>query len=157
MKRATVRPHVRARSDMRPISSGEKRTSFATVRSWYIGSEEEWRSARSLLPYLPSRPSVRAPPRGYLTVPQPPPLFRERVRRLRALAVDQGVDALTLGAWGCGAFRNEPQVVAPIFWEHLRPGGDFYGRFKKVQFSVLDTSKTQTIHNAFAYALAEGL
>ncbi|MBI1257765.1 MAG: TIGR02452 family protein [Chloroflexi bacterium] len=90
-------------------------------------------------------------------LPKIPGVFRERIGKLLALVADQGCDALILGAWGCGAFRNDPNVVAPIFWEHLRPGGDFYGRFRKVQFSVLDSYREQKIFNAFAQALAEGL
>src|SRR5258708_3593528 len=76
--------------------------------------------------------------------------FRERISKLLALAVHHGCDALVLGAWGCGVFRNDPEVVASSFWEHLNPDGQFGQRFKKVQFSVLDTSQTQNIYNAFA-------
>lgn len=90
-------------------------------------------------------------------LPKIPAVFRERMSKLLALAVYGGCDALILGAWGCGAFRNDPQVVAPLFWEQLRPKAPFWGRFKKVQFSVLDTSKTQHIYNAFAQSLAEVL
>jgi uncharacterized protein (TIGR02452 family) len=90
-------------------------------------------------------------------LPQVPATFRERIGKLLALAVYHGCDALVLGAWGCGAFRNDPHVVAPIFWEQLEPTGQFRGRFRKVLFSVLDTSKTQAIYNAFAKSLAEAL
>ncbi len=90
-------------------------------------------------------------------LPHIPPTFRERISKLLALAAHHGCDALVLGAWGCGAFRNDPQVVAPLFWEHLGPKGPFWGYFKKVQFSVLDTSKAQTIYHAFATSLAEVL
>ncbi len=93
-------------------------------------------------------------PRNALQIPA---VFRERIGKVLALAVDRGCDALILGAWGCGTFHNDPQVVAPLFWEHLQPGAAFWGRFKKVQFSVLDTSKTQFIYGAFAQALAEAL
>ena len=79
-----------------------------------------------------------------------PATFRERISKLLALALYHGCDALVLGAWGCGAFRNDPDLVAPIFWEHLGPEGHFWGRFKKIQFSVLDTSNQQNIYNAFA-------
>jgi uncharacterized protein (TIGR02452 family) len=89
--------------------------------------------------------------------PKIPAVFRERMSKLLALAAYQGCDALVLGAWGCGAFRNDPQVVAPLFWEHLGPNGLFWGHFKKVLFSVLDTSKTQGIYKAFAQSLAEAL
>jgi uncharacterized protein (TIGR02452 family) len=55
---------------------------------------------------------------------------------------------LILGAWGCGAFRNDPEVVAPILWEQL--SGAFRGRIPRVVMSVLDTSKQQHIFAAFA-------
>jgi uncharacterized protein (TIGR02452 family) len=86
-----------------------------------------------------------------------PPTFRERMGKLLALAAHHQCDVLVLGAWGCGAFRNDPQTVASIFWEYLGPGSQFRGRFKKVQFSVLDTSKGQAIYAAFAkYFAATG-
>ncbi len=88
---------------------------------------------------------------------QIPSIFRERSSKVLSLAAYQNCDALVLGAWGCGAFRNDPEIVAPIFWEHLKPGSAFYGRFRKVQFSVLDTSKTQNIYNAFAQSFADVL
>ncbi len=88
-------------------------------------------------------------------IPNIAPTFRERISKLLALAVHRNCDAIVLGAWGCGAFRNDPDVVAPIFWEHLGPDGQFWKRFKKVQFSVLDTSPTQNIYAAFAKYFAQ--
>ncbi len=64
-----------------------------------------------------------------------------RGAKLLALAVDQGCDALILGAWGCGVFRNEPSMVAQMFADFLLPNGQFSGRFKSVIFSVLDSSE----------------
>jgi uncharacterized protein (TIGR02452 family) len=84
-------------------------------------------------------------------LPQIPAVFRERIGKLLALAVYHGCEALVLGAWGCGAFRNDPQVAASSFWEHL--SGPFWGYFKKIQFSVLDTSSAQNIYQAFAGVL----
>ncbi|HVO41304.1 MAG TPA: TIGR02452 family protein [Aggregatilineales bacterium] len=112
-------------------------------------------------PYVVSFIISAAPNAGAIQANQPynlskiPATFRERIRKLLALAVHEGCDALVLGAWGCGAFRNDPQVVAPLFWESLRPDGPFWGRFKKVLFSVLDPSKSQNIYNAFAKSLGE--
>ncbi|MCW6052379.1 TIGR02452 family protein [Lyngbya sp. CCAP 1446/10] len=64
-----------------------------------------------------------------------------RGAKLLALAVDKGCDALILGAWGCGVFRNEPSMVAQMFADFLLPNGQFSGRFKSVIFSVLDSSE----------------
>ena len=35
------------------------------------------------------------------------PTLRERVGKVLALAAHYQVDALVLGAWGCGVFQNE--------------------------------------------------
>ncbi len=69
----------------------------------------------------------------------------ERGAKLLALAVDKGCDALILGAWGCGVFRNDPSIVAQMFADLLLPPGKFWGRFKSVLFSVLDSSKESRI------------
>lgn len=114
-------------------------------------------------PFVVSLITSPAPNAGAVRANEPhnlaqiPSVFRERISKLLALAAYHDCDALVLGAWGCGAFRNDPQVVAPIFWEHLGPQGPFWGRFKKVQFSVLDTSPAQTIYHAFAESLAGAL
>jgi uncharacterized protein (TIGR02452 family) len=114
-------------------------------------------------PFVVSFITSPAPNAGAIQTNEPhntdkiPPTFRERISKLLALAVHHSCDALILGAWGCGAFRNDPNVVAPLFWEQLKPEGQFWGYFKKVQFSVLDTSKTQNIYNASATAFSDVL
>lgn len=76
-----------------------------------------------------------------------PEVLKERGAKVLSLAAYKGCDALVLGAWGCGAFRNEPVMVSQMFADYLLPGGQFWGRFRKVLFSVLDSSKEQ---NTFA-------
>lgn len=75
--------------------------------------------------------------------------LRERSSKVLSLAAYHGCDALVLGAWGCGVFRNDPVMVADAFFEHLAPNGRFWGRFKKVLFAVLDTSRHQNNYRAF--------
>ena len=66
---------------------------------------------------------------------------------LRALAKDQ-VDAIVLGAWGCGVFQNDPNMVSEIFSELLST--DQYGRhFEKVTFAVYDPKKVTENYLAF--------
>jgi uncharacterized protein (TIGR02452 family) len=62
--------------------------------------------------------------------------FEERTRKILAIAEEHGHDALVLGAWGCGAFGNDPQLVAQIWKEQLE--GDFKNHFARVSFAVLD-------------------
>jgi len=76
-------------------------------------------------------------------------VLRDRGQKILSLAVSRGCDALVLGAWGCGVFKNDPEMVSQIFADLL--GGDrpFYNRFKMVLFSVLDTTPAQKIISAF--------
>eukprot|EP00662_Eupelagonemidae_sp_cell21_P023208 gene23207-biopygen69798 len=56
---------------------------------------------------------------------------------------------LTLGAWGCGVFGNDPPMVAEAFRRHLaaRSRG-----FRRVVFAVLDP----TMARVFAATLTGG-
>lgn len=66
------------------------------------------------------------------------PEMAERVRRVLSIAAGQGHDALVLGAWGCGVFKNDPEMIADLFREALATR--FMGVFARVSFAVLDTS-----------------
>lgn len=81
-----------------------------------------------------------------------PTVFRKRIEFVLALAAAHGYRRIVLGAWGCGVFRNDPQMVATTFADHLLRGG-WQNRFDHVVFSVLDTSKSQEIINSFEIAL----
>jgi uncharacterized protein (TIGR02452 family) len=112
-------------------------------------------------PYLVDFITSPAPNAGAIHRNQPhnraqiAPVFKERCSKLLALAAYHGCEVLVLGAWGCGAFRNDPELVAPIFAEQLRPGGSYWGRFHKIVFSVFDTSPAQNIYRTFARQFAD--
>ena len=76
-------------------------------------------------------------------------ILRERATKLLGLAAHHRCDVLVLGAWGCGVFRNDPATVAGVFSELLEPNGLCWGRFRKVVFAVLDTSRSQRTYQAF--------
>jgi uncharacterized protein (TIGR02452 family) len=61
--------------------------------------------------------------------------MEQRVERVLALMAGHGHDAAVLGAWGCGAFKNDPELIADLFARALR--GRFAGCFAKVVFAVL--------------------
>lgn len=61
--------------------------------------------------------------------------MRQRVEKVLAIVAGHGHDAAVLGAWGCGVFRNDPEVIAELFAKALR--GRFAGAFAKVVFAVL--------------------
>ena len=61
-----------------------------------------------------------------------------RAEYILTVAAHQHCDALVLGAWGCGVFRNDPKDIADIWYHHLAESKDYIGRFKNVTFAVLD-------------------
>jgi uncharacterized protein (TIGR02452 family) len=73
------------------------------------------------------------------------PTMLGRTEKVLALAAAHGHEALVLGAWGCGVFRNDPEDVARWFRHHLSDGPAFRGVFRTVVFAVLDSSPDE--HN----------
>ncbi len=76
-----------------------------------------------------------------------PAAFRRRSEYVLTLAAGHGYGSLVLGAWGCGVFRNDPTTVAEEFAGHLR--GAWASRFRRIVFSVLDTTPGQETFEAF--------
>jgi uncharacterized protein (TIGR02452 family) len=63
--------------------------------------------------------------------------MEERVEKVLALMAGHGHDAAVLGAWGCGVFKNDPELIAELFAGTLR--SRFAGAFAKVVFAVLSS------------------
>ncbi|HBB30973.1 MAG TPA: TIGR02452 family protein [Cyanobacteria bacterium UBA8803] len=107
------------------------------------------------IPYLVDFLTSPAPNAGAIWRNQPqdmekiPEVLSSRGTKLLSLAVHHDCDALVLGAWGCGVFKNEPSMVAQMFADLLLPNAIFGGRFKSVLFSVLDSSKESRIFTEF--------
>jgi len=78
-------------------------------------------------------------------------IMKRRVERVLAIAAAEGYQTLVLGAWGCGAFGNDPNVIAPQFGAALH--GPFAGVFVRVVFAVLDWTKNRRIIAPFEAAL----
>jgi uncharacterized protein (TIGR02452 family) len=64
--------------------------------------------------------------------------LRRRIDKVLSVAAVEGYDAIILGAWGCGVFKNDPREVARQFQAALT--GDFAGVFRLISFAVLDRS-----------------
>jgi uncharacterized protein (TIGR02452 family) len=67
------------------------------------------------------------------------PVMEQRTRMVVAAAIAHGCQALVLGAWGCGVFKNDPVVVAGIFAKILGET-PFAGQFRHIDFAVYDPS-----------------
>jgi uncharacterized protein (TIGR02452 family) len=70
--------------------------------------------------------------------PESGDLLRARISRVLAVASAFGHDTLGLGAWGCGAFGNDPVRTASDFRTALKT--DFAGHFSDIVFAVTDWS-----------------
>jgi len=62
------------------------------------------------------------------------PLTRQKIRSILYVAESNGHNAIVLGAFGCGAFANDPELISEIFAELLKE--EFTG-FDVVVFAVV--------------------
>ena len=65
-------------------------------------------------------------------------VFNKRVRNIFEAAMDNDIEVLVLGAFGCGAFRNPPKTVARAFGDVLREKR-YENAFSDVIFAVKRT------------------
>ena len=73
--------------------------------------------------------------------------MKRRMKIALAIFADKGCEAIILGAFGCGVFRNNPVDVA-VWWDELLL--EYGGHFDKVVFSVFDRSRQRMTIDAFS-------
>jgi uncharacterized protein (TIGR02452 family) len=71
-------------------------------------------------------------------------LYNRTVKILQ-VAASHGYKNIILGAWGCGAFGNSPEMVAKIFMEGLK----LIPAFEHVTFAVYDKRENTPLFAAF--------
>ena len=79
------------------------------------------------------------------------PINKERARKFLWIANQQQHKTLILGAWGCGVFQNDPQMIARIFDELLK--GEFADCFERVIMAIYDKTPTRRVYQAFVEVL----
>lgn len=42
-------------------------------------------------------------------------IMKRRIRKIISLAIDKKNEAIVLGAFGCGVFQNDPEIISQIF------------------------------------------
>jgi uncharacterized protein (TIGR02452 family) len=76
----------------------------------------------------------------------------KRIRKVLAVAAAHGPACLVLGAWGCGAFGNDGNLIARLFREAI--DGEFRGVFKEIVFAITDWSDDKKFIGPFEKAFA---
>jgi uncharacterized protein (TIGR02452 family) len=73
-------------------------------------------------------------------------LLYQRIKGMLCLASTQNYKSLVLGAWGCGAFGNDAEIVAKLF---RRAFDEMNSPFDNVVMAVLDKSKLKYNYKKF--------
>ncbi len=95
-----------------------------------------------------------APVAARVGQPESGDLLERRIHRVLDVARAYGYRTLVLGAWGCGAFGNDPARTARDFRAALE--GGFAGAFEDVVFAVTDWSPERRFLGPFRDAFDPG-
>ena len=70
----------------------------------------------------------------------------DKMRTIFRIGYAHGHDSLVLSAMGCGAFANPPAHIAKLFHQVIEEP-EFKGRFRLIDFAILDGYRTGLRHN----------
>lgn len=73
-------------------------------------------------------------------------LLEKRIRRVFEVAIKEEREVLILGAFGCGAFRNPPNLVADVFAENTKRYRKY---FDVIEYAIYHTEYETENYNAF--------
>ena len=73
-------------------------------------------------------------------------LHEKRARKIFASAIANGVEVLILGAFGCGAFQNDPHIVAQAY-KNVLPNFAHY--FHTIEFAIFCNAKNIENYQVF--------
>ena len=73
-------------------------------------------------------------------------LHEKRARKIFSSAIANGVEILILGAFGCGAFQNDPHIVAQAY-KNVLP--DFAHYFHTIEFAIFCNAKNIENYQVF--------
>jgi uncharacterized protein (TIGR02452 family) len=104
-------------------------------------------------PWLLSFITCAAPYAPAIGQPRSAELLAQRIRRVLAITHAYGHPSVVLGAWGCGAFHNDPNLAARDFREALEE--TYPGAFSAIAFAVTDWSADRRYIGPFCAHLAQ--
>lgn len=106
--------------------------------------QEKWFSVdviTSAAPYMANNQT--------LSIPDLLELFKKRIKNIFEVARENQVEILILGAFGCGAFKNPPEVVAEAF-QQVIVERNYLREFKHIVFAIKPTGEDCPNVKAFA-------
>ncbi len=107
--------------------------------------ENEWYSVDVLTCPAPNVSAVKISDAELLKI------HKKRSSHIISIAIANNIDVLVLGAFGCGAFRNNPEIVARAYKEILP---NFTGHFKEIRFAVYCPPQNQRNYETFRKILS---
>ena len=78
-------------------------------------------------------------------------LFKSRIKNIFEVAIENGITTLILGAFGCGAFKNPPELVSAAFYETIFEN-QYTEYFDRIVFAVKSSERNvnyQVFSNTF--------
>lgn len=78
-------------------------------------------------------------------------LLTSRIQRIFEVAIASGAEVLVLGAFGCGAFRNPPKLVAEVF---ARFTEIYRNNFEVIEYAVFHVEHERANYVAFKEEMA---
>ena len=79
-------------------------------------------------------------------------IHEKRLRRILDVAVSEGVEVIILGAFGCGAFSNNPEVVALAAKNVIK---EYRKAFKVIEFAVYCSPRDDRNYKTFDRVFCE--
>lgn len=76
-------------------------------------------------------------------------VLSRRIEYILKVCAEEKYKTIILGAWGCGVFGNDTEIVARIFRFHLGNKFGLRGVFEKVIFAIPDDKKRETFEMFF--------
>ena len=94
-------------------------------------------------------------------LPELEKILRKRIYGMIRTAIEEGYTRLVLGAWGCGNFGNDPELVSKLFHQILMESNPITGTgivdyFEEIAMAVFDNSAEQRWYQPFARYFPEG-
>ena len=71
----------------------------------------------------------------------------QRIIKVLAIGILHHHDSIVLGAWGCGAFGNDPNEIAGLFERAMQKNSK--GAYLRVIFAIVDWSEEKRFIGPF--------